>query len=96
MNKEILSYLIEFIGTFIFLYVIAATGEPIAITVALLAMIYFGGKISGGAFNPAVSFLLYLKDEISTNKLFGYIVVQLLGAFLAYKLFYHTHINKLN
>ena len=91
MSQEILSYLVEFLGTFIFLYVIAATGEPIAIAVSLLAMIYFGGKISGGSFNPAVSFLLFMKNKLSSTKFIGYVAMELLGAFAAYQLYIHTH-----
>jgi len=90
MSKEILSYFVEFLGTFIFLYVIAAIGEPIAIAVALLAMIYFGGKISGGSFNPAVSFLLFMKNKLSSTKFIGYVIMELLGAYAAYHLYIYT------
>ena len=42
-----LAYVVEFIGTFLFLSVILSNGKnPIAIAVALLAAIYFGGAIS--------------------------------------------------
>ena len=51
-------YLVEFIGTFVFLSVILRVGQPIPIAVALLSAIYFGGSISGGHFNPAVSFII--------------------------------------
>jgi glycerol uptake facilitator-like aquaporin len=76
-----LAYVVEFIGTFLFLSVILSNGKnPIAIAVALLAAIYFGGAISGGHFNPAVSFMMYLSKSINFNKLMGYAAVQLLGA----------------
>jgi aquaporin Z len=41
------------------------------------------GKISGGHFNPAVSVMFFLNNELKMNELFVYIVAQLLGAVLA-------------
>ena len=51
MNK----YLVEYLGTIFFLYVIIATGNGLAIGGALALCILAGGAISGGNFNPAVS-----------------------------------------
>ena len=44
--------LVEFIGTFVFLSVILSTGDAFAIGLALAVAIFFGGKVSGGHFNP--------------------------------------------
>ena len=79
-----LKYLIEFIGTFIFLSVIIAVGEPIPIAIGLLAAIYFGGHISGGHFNPAVSLMMFLKNSLNINDLPFYILAQCAGAAAAY------------
>lgn len=84
---EILKYLVEFIGTFIFLSVILSQGKPIPIAVALLAVIYFGGSISGGNFNPAVSIMMYLKENLSMNDTLFYILAQILGGIAALKFF---------
>jgi aquaporin Z len=83
--NNIPAYLVEFIGTFIFMYVIITTGEAIPIGLTLAAMVYFGGKISGGAFNPAVAVMLFLKKSINHVSLIIYLIVQFLAAFLAYK-----------
>ena len=64
MNK----YLVEFLGTCLFLYVILATGSPIPIGLALAAAIFVGGKISGGHFNPGVSVMMAVggnKEKLS-------------------------------
>jgi glycerol uptake facilitator-like aquaporin len=78
------SLIAEFIGTFIFLSIILIQGEPIPIAVGLLASIYAFGKISGGHFNPAVSYIMFLKNTIDIPTFMAYIVVQILGASLAY------------
>ena len=78
-----LAYVVEFIGTFIFLSIILKVGEPWAIAVGLLAAIYFGGSISGGHFNPAVSVMMYLKNALSLNDLPLYVVSQVAGGVAA-------------
>lgn len=98
LSRDNINLLVEFIGTFIFLSVIINTtnvnkGDPLAllsIAVALLAVIYFGGRVSGGHFNPAVSVMFRLVDpKFTDNKLFGYVVAQVAGAVAA------THFNTL-
>ena len=80
-------YLVELVGTFIFLSVILMTGEAIPIGITLVAMIYWGGKISGGAFNPAVTLALYLNKKLNSVQLVGYMVAQFVGALLAFYFF---------
>ena len=48
-------YLAEFSGTLFFVYVILATGNPLAIGAALALVILLAAPISGGHMNPAVS-----------------------------------------
>ncbi len=79
-----LEYLVEFIGTFIFLSVIIVTGNPMAIGLTLAAVIFFGSKVSGGHFNPAVNVMMFLDNKMSTAQLIGQTIAQLLGAVAAY------------
>ena len=92
LSKDNLNLVIEFIGTFIFLSVIINTTNInkndsfalVSIPIALLAVIYFGGRISGGHFNPAVSLLFRLQDsKFTDSRLMGYIAAQILGAVAA-------------
>ena len=80
----IIKLLTEFVGTFIFLSVIIATGEAIPIALTLAAMILFGGKISGGHFNPAVSTMFLVKGDIDMVTYMAYIMVQVLAGISAY------------
>src|SRR3954470_18782435 len=81
--------LTEFVGTFIFLSTIALSGAagplaPIAIGSALMVMVYMGGHISGGHYNPAVSFGAFLRGAIDALTLVSYWVAQLAGRILAF------------
>lgn len=73
----------ECFGTALFFSCILAYGEPIPIVIGLLAAIYAFGKVSGGHFNSAVSFMMYLKGDITLMKCISYIVAQLVGAIIA-------------
>ncbi len=73
-------YIVEFLGTVFFLYVIIATGHPLAIGAALAISIYLGGPISGGNFNPAVTVLMALTGKQPMETVAPYIIAQLLGA----------------
>lgn len=79
--------LVEYFGTFFFLYVIIATGNFLAIGAALALVVYLGGKISGGNFNPAVTIMMVLADKQHVNTLVPYIAAQILGGICALQLY---------
>ncbi len=78
-----LSYLVEFLGTFLFLSVILITGQALPIAIALASVIFFGSKISGGHFNPAVSIMMTLRGSLAPSDLILYILSQVLGGISA-------------
>jgi aquaporin Z len=84
------AYAVEFLGTLFLVFVILATGHWAAIGLALAVAVFLGGKISGGAYNPAVALALYMKKSLSMNDLAMYIAVQLLGAVVAFYLYQGT------
>ena len=83
-------YLVEFLGTAIFLSSILflvknnISYTPYLIGLTLTIVILGGGAISGGHYNPAVSFMFYLNNKLSISELMGYIFCQLLGSFVSY------------
>ena len=83
MNK----YVVEFLGTLFFLYVILATGQALAIGLALTVAIMVGGKISGGNFNPAVSVMMAAAGKLSMKDLPIYLVAQVAGGLAALELY---------
>ena len=64
-------YLVEFLGTLFFLYVILAANNAIATGAALAIMV--GGAISGGYFNPAVAIMMSAAGKISKSDLIPYV-----------------------
>ena len=79
--------LIEYVGTVFFLYVIIATGNPLAIGAALALASYVAGPISGGNFNPAVTILMTLAGKQKPTLLIPYILVQVLAALTVFELY---------
>ena len=87
MNK----YLTELIGTFFLVLTIGGTViiggpgviPPLAIGSALMVMIYAGGHVSGGHYNPAVTLGVWLRGRCDTKDVVPYWVSQLIGGALA-------------
>ena len=77
------NYITEFIGTFFLVLAIGLTGNPLAIGVMLMVMVYMGGHISGAHYNPAVSIAMIFRGLLSVKEAINYILSQLSGAFLA-------------
>jgi aquaporin Z len=84
-------YVAEFIGTFFLVLTIGCTvvGQgagplaPLAIGSALMVMIFAGGHISGGHFNPAVTLGVWLRGKCEAKDVAPYMIFQVMGAVLA-------------
>jgi|TARA_B100000963_G_C22625069_1_gene671925 aquaporin Z len=85
------AYLVEFLGTMFFLYVILATGNAIAIGAALAVAILVGGPISGGMFNPAVAVMMTVAGKLDRNKLVPYVLAEVAGGLVALEVFKLVH-----
>lgn len=80
-------YLVEFLGTTFFVYIILATGNPLAIGAALALVILLTMNISSGYINPAVSIVMASAGKIPTTDLIPYIVAQVFGALIALEIY---------
>ena len=82
-------YLAEFIGTFFLVLTVCITVTkaiplaPLAIGGVLMVMVYAGGHISGGHFNPAVTLAALVRGVISVVDAVAYWAAQLLAGLLA-------------
>ena len=85
MNK----YIVECIGTFFLVLTVGmcvatrAPFTPLAIGSVLMVMIYAGGHISGGHFNPAVTLGVYLRGKCDKKDVGPYMGAQVAGGLLA-------------
>jgi aquaporin Z len=56
---------------------------PLPVGVMLMVMVYAGGHVSGGHYNPAISLAVYLRGKLALGELPAYIFAQGAGGVLA-------------
>ena len=86
-------YAVELIGTFFLVLTIGMVAigpnalppgfAPLAIGSILMVMVYAGGHVSGGHFNPAVTLAVFLRGRCPIGDVPFYMAAQVLGAVLA-------------
>src|SRR3954470_16292641 len=82
-------YVVEAIGTFFLVFTVGAavgSGSPLAplgIGAVLMVMVYAGGHLSGGHYNPAVTLAVLVRGRITLIDAAAYWVVQLGAGLLA-------------
>jgi aquaporin Z len=83
-------WIVEFIGTFFLVYVVGCVSlqehvllGPLAIGASLMVMIFAGGHLSGGHYNPAVTLGVWIRGACSPVEAGFYLVAQVLGAIVA-------------
>jgi len=84
-------YLVELIGTFFLVCTVgctviapaAGTIAPLAIGTALMVMVYAGGHVSGGHYNPAVTLAVALRGRCDWKDVPAYVIAQVIGALAA-------------
>lgn len=81
---------VEFIGTFFLVLTVCAAVmtltngmAPLAIGAVLMVMVFAGGHISGGHYNPAVSTAVLIRGKMTSAEFGPYVLAQLLGAIFA-------------
>jgi len=87
MNK----YLVELVGTFFLVFTVGCTVvgngagalAPLAIGSALMVMVFAGGHISGGHYNPAVTLGVWLRGKCEGKDVAPYMISQVIGSVLA-------------
>jgi aquaporin Z len=84
---------VEFIGMFLFVFTVGMATEPrnhsgailapIAIGSILMVLVFAGGHVSGGHYNPAVSTAVFLRGRMKASQYAAYVVTQFVAAALA-------------
>jgi aquaporin Z len=87
-----MKYIYEFIGTFFLVFTVGMTVigpnsagllAPVAIGSALAVMVYAGGHVSGGHYNPAVSLAVFMRGRLTSKDLGKYWLVQFIAGIVA-------------
>ena len=87
--RAAVKYAVEAIGTFFLVFTVgAAVGSrsslaPLAIGAALMVMVYAGGHISGGHYNPAVTLAALVRRRIGLADAVGYWIAQFVAGIVA-------------
>jgi aquaporin Z len=82
-------YAVELIGTFFLVFTVGASTfsgsqfAPLAIGAVLMVMIYAGGHVSGGHYNPAVTIAALVRGRIGVGDAAGYWIAQLGAGLIA-------------
>ena len=82
-------YLVEFIGTFFLVFTVgmAVRGHadlaPLAIGASLMVMIFAGGHVSGGHFNPAVTLAVFIRGKCDAKDVVPYWIAQFAAGLVA-------------
>jgi len=84
-------YITELIGSFFLVLTVGCTViggapgviPPLAIGSSLMIMIFAGGHISGGHYNPAVTLGVLIRRRIKPRDAIAYMIAQVVGAALA-------------
>ncbi len=92
-------YLVEFVGTFFLVLTVVLCANnadisplaPLAIGAMYMAMIYAGGHISGGHFNPAVTLAVRIRGKLEMNDTIMYMVSQVFGGVMAASIATYLH-----
>ncbi|MDP3941768.1 MAG: aquaporin [bacterium] len=87
-NNAMNRYVVEAIGTFFLVLTIGFSANPLAIGFILATMVYMGGYISGGHYNPAVTLAVFLQKKITSKDSMMYVAFQILGAVAASLVFF--------
>lgn len=80
-------YFLEFLGATFFIYIILATGNPLAIGAALALVIILTSSVSGGHINPAVTIAMAAAGKIQTSEVVPYCLAQILGGLVALEIY---------
>ena len=84
------NYLIEYLGTFFFVFILLYTESPLKVSIAIAVAILLGSCISSATFfNPIIPIIMALANKFPIYAIIPYIVSETAGAFTA--LFVYTN-----
>jgi aquaporin Z len=85
------NYFVEFFGTMFFVYIILATGNPLAIGAALALVVLLTRNISGGFVNPVTTLVMSSAGQLPSSEVIPYCLAQVFGGLIALEIYKHVN-----
>lgn len=81
------NYLVEFISSAIFIFIVLATGNPLAIGASLALIILITQNMTSGMMNPMVSIVMASAGKIPVGDIVPYAVAQIMGGLVGLEIY---------
>lgn len=81
------AYIVEFFSTMFFVYVLLATGNPLAIGATLALVTLLTHSISGGYINPAVTIVMSSAGQLPSADVIPYCLAEIFGGLVALEIY---------
>jgi len=78
------NYVIEYLGTCFFVFILLYTESPLQVSIAIAIAILLGSFVSSATFfNPLIPIIMALSKKFPINSIMPYILSETAGAFTA-------------
>ena len=81
------NYFVEFFGTMFLIYIVLATGNPLAIGAAYGLTVLLTRNISGGHINPITTIVMSSAGQIASSEVIPYCLAQVFGGLFALEIY---------
>ena len=81
------NYLVEFIISGVFVFIILATGNPLAIGASLALIILITQGMTYGMMNPMVTIVMASAGQIPVNDIVPYVIAQIMGGLVGLEVY---------
>jgi glycerol uptake facilitator-like aquaporin len=80
-------YIVEFLGSILLIYIVLATGNPLAVGATFALVMLLIQSISGGYVNPVVTITMASAGKLPVNEVLPYCLAQILGGLVALEIY---------
>lgn len=80
-------YLAEFLGSAFIVYIMLVTQNVLAFGAAYVLLLILTVHFSGGFFNPMITLIVAMMNQISRGEMLLYILAQVLGGVMALEVY---------
>jgi len=82
--KTVLPLLSEYLGTFLLVFVVMITTNPLIIGLTVTIILFLVNKYGSGFINPALTYSMYLQSKISLKEFLSFLAIQIVATLSSY------------